>query len=388
MKNSFVVLIGLLVAACGGTPPPEQVSTTEDAVHVETGRHLFKKETFEGNGRTCATCHGPDTGTVSPEQAQARFDADPTDPLFRSLDSDDGVGASYTRLLANATVRIPIALPANVVMEDDPTATTVVLNRGIPTTNNVGLQQDFLMYDGREAVGLAHQAVSAVHTHYQTMVVPTDDQATAIADFQSEHLFSSAKIRKFSEDGTVPELPKGSTAAEKRGRLFFVGDHKRGLCAQCHDGPMLNTTNSFNPVAPPGGRFATNFSAELNEAGNPVHTFAFTVPGNPFAVDGVLRVHAPDAGRALITGDPCAADPSVCFTSPTPGFANVDFRIPTLWGVSQTAPYFHDSSAKNFDELMVHYQAFFAITAAGLGDPDFNISDAEASDIKAFLTLL
>jgi hypothetical protein len=326
------------------------------------------------------------TGTITPAQSQSLYVQDPCGPLFRSIDSDDGAGTNFTRLLRDTTVRIPIALPSNVTMDDAPSARTVVVNRAIPSTNDVGLLP-FLMYDGRET-NLSHQAVSAVHTHYQNTVEPTTAQADAIAAFQRDQLFSSPKLRAFAKYGTVPQLPTGYTAAQQRGRLFFVGDHKRGLCAQCHDGPMLNVTNSFNPVAPPGGSFATNFSAELNEAGNPVHTFAFSVPGNPFAVGGILRVQAPDAGRALITGDPCAADPSVCFTSPRPGFANVAFRIPSLWGVSKTAPYFHDASAKTLDALMVHYQTFFAITAAGLGDPDFNISDAEASDIKAFLALL
>ena len=34
------------------------------------GRRLFERETFGGNGRTCATCHGQETGTVSPQDAR------------------------------------------------------------------------------------------------------------------------------------------------------------------------------------------------------------------------------------------------------------------------------------------------------------------------------
>lgn len=44
--------------------------------------------------------------------------------------------------------------------------------------------------------------------------------------------------------GIEPKLPEGRTAAEKRGRRFFIdlppeGDFKAGLCAGCHSGPML-----------------------------------------------------------------------------------------------------------------------------------------------------
>src|ERR1044072_9634094 len=53
------------------------------------GKPLFDHETFGGNGRTCLTCHGRDTGTISPEEVQARFADDPNDPLFVHDGSDD-----------------------------------------------------------------------------------------------------------------------------------------------------------------------------------------------------------------------------------------------------------------------------------------------------------
>lgn len=386
-----------LLAGCGGTPSAEETTseTSEASLDQDVlGLLLFNNATFRGNGRVCSTCHTSETGTITPQQAQALYASDPHNPLFRPLDSDNGVGNSYTRLLHDTTVRIPIPLPANVTMADSPSTRTAVLNRSIPSTNDVGLLS-FLMYDGREN-DLSHQAVSAVHTHYQNTIEPTANQADAIAAFQRDQLFSSPKLRLFSKFGIVPQLPQGYTDSQKRGRTFFIGDHKRGLCAQCHDGPMLNVTNSFNTVnelfgVPPGQRFATNFTAELNEAGNPVHTFTFSVPGNPFAVNGVITMVTPDPGRALITGDPCAAEPTVCLipaVTGNPGFANTDFRIPSLWGVSKTAPYFHDASAKDLSQLMLHYQTFFAITAQGLNDPDLFISDAESADIQAYLTLL
>ena len=43
--------------------------------HLE-GRRLFEEETFGGNGRTCVTCHSRETGTISPQDVQARL-ADP-----------------------------------------------------------------------------------------------------------------------------------------------------------------------------------------------------------------------------------------------------------------------------------------------------------------------
>src|SRR4029434_1594139 len=75
---------------------------------VLKGRRLFEHETFDGNGRTCLTCHSRDTGTVSPHDAQQRFAANPHDPLFVADGSDDGQGHGATRMLQSATVLVRI----------------------------------------------------------------------------------------------------------------------------------------------------------------------------------------------------------------------------------------------------------------------------------------
>ncbi|HSW25530.1 MAG TPA: hypothetical protein VLJ62_22410, partial [Burkholderiaceae bacterium] len=112
------------------------------------GKHLFERETFGGNGRTCLTCHSRDTGTVSPHDAQQRFAASPRDPLFAGDGSDDGQGQGVTRMLNDATVLVHIKLPDNVSLADDPGARSVVLRRGIPTTLNTPALDTVLMLDG------------------------------------------------------------------------------------------------------------------------------------------------------------------------------------------------------------------------------------------------
>ena len=54
-----------------------------------SGRQLFTRSEFGGNGRTCVTCHTLSTGDITLEHVQARFAKDPSDPLFRAIDSDD-----------------------------------------------------------------------------------------------------------------------------------------------------------------------------------------------------------------------------------------------------------------------------------------------------------
>ena len=232
------------------------------ARRFEEGRRLFDEETFQGNGRTCVTCHSVRTGTFSPEDAQQRLAANPSDPLFVGDGLDDGVFGT-SRITEHATVRIEIPLPPRVKLVDDPSATSVTLIRGTPTTRDTPSLQPVFMYDGRDLT-LEAQALGAVHAHTQTGFEPTPLQLELIAEFQrtAPRFFSSLQLFLFARGGPPPLLPNGVTASEKRGRAMFddvpiTPGSTRGLCAMCHSGPMLDVSNEFNIFLPdlPGLRF-------------------------------------------------------------------------------------------------------------------------------------
>src|SRR5688572_13742816 len=206
----------------------------------DAGKRLFEKETFGGNGRTCVTCHGKQTGKFSIEEAQARFAENPDDPLFRAIDSDDGDGESYERLLTTGTVRVDIPLPPNIRLVDDPEATFYTVFRGTPTTKNVTALQEFLMFDGRDTDAAA-QARGAAHQHAEITIEPTLAQLDKIAAFEKtdRQFFSSKILQDFANGGPPPVLPPGKTASEKRGREFMNANRQ---CGVCHSGPMLDTT--------------------------------------------------------------------------------------------------------------------------------------------------
>lgn len=339
------------------------------------GRRLFRHETFGGNGRTCQTCHSNVTGTVSPEDARRRFAENRRDPLFVHDGSDDGIGHGISRMLHDATVLVKIDLPLNVSLADDLSARSVTVRRGIPTTLNTPALDSVLMWDGREP-NLASQARNAIHNHAQSDFV-SDAEMQRIADFEkSAEFFSSPALRRFARGGPPPQLPEGYTESEKRGRRFFVdaplaGDRKNGLCAVCHSGPMLNQTNQFAPPPiRPGLRFQSVLVSELNTAGNPVREFIFENP------DGTKKtIKSPDPGRALITGQ-----------SQNAQFDNVNaFKIPTLWGIRHTAPYFHDNSAKTLEDVVAHYNKFFEIATA---PNPVVLTEQDQKDMVAYMKLL
>jgi len=329
------------------------------------GARLFVQGEFGGNGRTCVTCHTLRTGDVTLDHIRERFADDARDPLFRPIDSDDGRGTSYNRLLTHATFRVFVSLPANIRLVDDPSATRVALFRGTLPTNNIALDP-VIMWDGREP-DLPHQAFDAFVTHSEITAQPTARQLQEIADFQKDRLFSSPALAAFARGGRAPQLPEGRTPSERRGRAFFVPTPGVVNCSLCHSGPMLNETLPSVPMqVPPGSRFTDTQVSALNRTGLPVRTFIVTKP------DGsTVTIASSDPGRMLVTGDPVDVN---------------RFKQPTLWGISNTAPYFHDNSAKTLEDVLEHYDSFLRIAGARFGFTGFTAQDK--ADIIAFLKLL
>ncbi|MEI9936640.1 MAG: hypothetical protein WDO69_05400 [Pseudomonadota bacterium] len=338
------------------------------------GQYLFTHETFGGNGRSCVTCHTAETGTIGSAQVQALYAANPNDPLFRSIDSDDGAGNSYTLLQQRATIRVTIPLPAGVKLVSDPSATSITLRRGIPTTINTPALDPHLMWDGREP-DLVSQARDAILGHAQATVTPTMAQLQLITQYeQGPTFFSSDLLRQYAAGGPAPTWPAGTTDSEKRGRRWFVqdsGGSRFNICGQCHGGPMTNEIQS-NAGLVTGSHFQTVSVSEFNLANNPTYQFSFPDPKN---AGKTITVTTPDPGQALITGD----------------YNDLNFfKIPPLWGVKNTAPYFHDNSAATLEDLMVQYKKHMAtfLPATGSYPNPYVPTDQDTADIIAYMQLL
>lgn len=376
MLESLPVRGGALLVALAGVTACASPESGTDADRVaqspvERGETLFTAETFGGNGRVCSTCHVLENfGTMAPEFIQAKFTQDPSDPLFRSIDSDDGVGEDYARLLEHATVRVPITLGVHepfglsVRRCDAPADTVVWLNRGSPSVFNIALERH-LMVDGRDGASLPTQARNAVNTHAEPARQPTDDELQAIAAFQ-ETLFSSEAVKVFLETGAGLGLPEGRTPSEIRGREFFNEDRQ---CGVCHAGPMLNQTGAGHPDGP-GLLFESASVGRNPDNPNPKYDWCWVDPATNEIVEG------PNGSR-MVTDLP-TSDPGAGLLPGFFGFPQEDgtveevphamlaadigdwFKLPTLWGTPDTAPYFHDNSAKDLPALLDHYNFMFS----------------------------
>ncbi len=369
---------------------------TVSAAGMSEGQRLFDHETFGGNGRTCRTCHSGDDGTIDPAEVAERLAENPSDPLFRHDGLDDFFNGT-SRIAAHATILIERDLPEGVVLVDDPSATSVVFARGVPSTVNTPGLDPALMYDMRDAT-LENQASGAITRHAQATIAPTTTQLEAIAAFQrtDNRFFSSQALKSFAQGGPAPGLPQGHTASEKRGREFFVDapwnpPSKKGVCALCHSGPMLNTANQFTTVptgAPPGWRAFDIGVSSRNLMNHPVRTFAVTDPCN-----NTMVVNSPDPGILItdVYNIPMLAQ----FLPPRescivhPGFFANMFKTPQLRGVRHTAPYFHDNSARDLEAVLEQYGFMFTSnTGFPLSDSNILLTQQDIDDIIAFLRLL
>jgi cytochrome c peroxidase len=400
MHRSFPAFVAIVAFACTALVvalvPSSWIPLATSAAAASEGQRLFDHETFGGNGRTCRTCHSGNDGTISVDEVGERLRADPADPLFVH-DGLDDVFNGTTRIAAHATILVERELPDGVVLMDDPLATSVVFARGVPTTVNTPALDPALMLDMRNP-DLQSQAAGAIDRHAQNAVPPTALQLDAIAEFQqtNQRFFSSKALKAFAAGGPAPPLPQGKTASEVRGREFFVDapwnpPNKRGACALCHSGPLLNTANEFTTAAtgaPPGWRAFDILVSTRNLMKHPVRTFAVTDSCNT-----TLEVRSPDPG-IMITGVyniPMLAQflppRESCIVHPA-FFANM-FKTPQLRGVRQTAPYFHDNSAKSLADVLEQYKFLFtANIGVPITDSNILLTDQDIADIIAFLRLL
>ncbi|HVG60285.1 MAG TPA: hypothetical protein VNA24_17130 [Hyalangium sp.] len=358
--GSFMMLAAV---GCGNEATPDEQPLVEDPQAEETwdaeqhattagvgnGAFLFTRETFNGNGRTCSTCHTLTSGGLSPAQVQAAWNRNRNDPLFRAIDSDTGNGSSYTQLRTNATVVVDINLPANIRLAANPSLRTVKLRRAVPTVFDAARFDPQIMFDTREP-SLQSQALHAIQGHAQARRTPTTSELNAIVAFE-RNLFSSKAMETYARTGTPPPLPTPKTASERRGAAFFAPE---ALCGSCHFGGLLNVNTQFNPLGLPAGtQFSTSLVSDLNLMGNPTQEYIVTNP------DGTeTRVTTPDPGMMLVTGNA--------------QHANL-FKMVSLRNLKNTGPYFHNNSAKDFAGIMRQYAGL--LTALGIPHTAQDLTD-------------
>ena len=375
----------------------------EGSAAVARGRAAFTQGNLNqlgGNGRSCADCHMPtENFQLSPAVVKARFDAlqaervhnpNADDALFRPVDANDfrtnGEEANdFSNLVESALVRVTMPLPTNVKLLDPvtnlplpqnfvdlwravqpiadvaitgpdgvlpihpPGAPRVAINGLDPNGPN---RQGGYQSDARFG-SLQEQARGAFISHAEVTSEPEQGLLDDLAAFQ-ETLFSSPRVEALAlaiRAGATqfPDPDPVLNALELQGKTVFTR-----ACAQCHGSASHPSTSTSDATIPrPIIRYhniitafprpAPDFTATPARFQRIVQKYQITL-GN----GTTTNITTSDPGRLLLTGQ--IADLGM-------------MDMPNLRGISKTAPYFHNNSAATLEEMLDHYEAFFARVA-------------------------
>ncbi|MGH9410036.1 MAG: hypothetical protein ACRD1V_11345 [Vicinamibacterales bacterium] len=229
--GTAAVVWGLSMMAVGSARPAHAASERQPVLAYENVAGLMGTFSVNGaidlrnpffqslgtNGRTCLTCHAPDSAwTITPQHAQLRFlETRGTDPLFTNNDGSVCEGAiartvdekrqAYRLLLTRGLIRIGMDVHANAQFVIDSVRDP---NRCGPASNDASLYRrplpaanlrflSAVMWDGRESTAtstidqdLLHQANDATTGHAQAARDLTPGEARQIVDFE-EGLFAA-----------------------------------------------------------------------------------------------------------------------------------------------------------------------------------------------------
>ena len=383
-----------------------QTGTVQAADLVRQGEHLFELETFDGNGRTCATCHPREASfRLSPDDVRARFEAiratgTPDDPLFvgelAAAGFDDGFDFNLNTMVLTAGVSTPAPCTGELrgtVTDTGGTRARIVARTGPATyrvyggmnprlegavtdgtcTGNVlevrpgnlaaaggaGIEQPSHMRapDGRYSNGRA-LIVENIDGFDRPPVLRRSPHLINLFDTAPYGLSGDFEdLRTFSTGAVVQHFPRSLSRRDDGSDPDFRLPTPREL--EALEAFML--AQQFPPGDDPNkfdlARFATTaaqrkgredfqvFGCESCHGGPTLSRTTVSIQGKPV-----------DTNASFDTG---SFDPSLpC--EPDPGVApcgSREFSTPQLFNLPSLGPYFHDGSAQTLAEAVGFYRS-------------------------------
>ena len=347
----FLVLVGSIgLSAC--KPPP--IPNPDDAL-IALGRDLFFEETFDGNGRTCGSCHPASNNFAIDSTFIATLPDE--DPLFVAESNPD-----LAENFENPTLmrEVGLILENQDGFGDLPNDFNM---RGVPHTLGMLVSVDSrdgprTGWSGDGAPGdgsLRSFATGAVIQHFTKTLgrvpgvdfrLPTDEELDAMEAFQ----FSLGR----QEELDLPLPLKGRVAA--RGQEIF-SDITLGKCSACH----FNAGANGDPNIFGAGAGNLNFNTGVED-----------LPDQPADLTGELV--PPDDGFG------------------TPG--NGEFNTPSLVEAADTGPFFHNNSVETIEGAVTFYNgaAFNDSPAgqllAGATGSGIDLDATQVVEVAAFLRVI
>lgn len=341
--SGFGLLAFLAVSSCQALAPPDP----REAL-IAKGRNIFFNETFNGNGRTCGTCHREENNFTIDAVFIATLP--PNDPLFV---------AEFNPALSKNFENPRLMREFGLILENQDGFDDLANNfnmRGVPhvlaqRTSIDSPQGPRTGWSGDGAPGdgsLRSFAVGAVIQHFTKTLnrvagvdfrLPTDDELDALEAFQ----LSLGRQQELQ----LPLPLKGTVA--KRGQEIFL-DNALGKCNICHVNAGANAVF--------GGQ---------NQGNANFNTGVEDLPDQPADLTGQLV--PPDDGL----GNP----------------GNGTFNTPPLVEAADTGPFFHNNAIETIEGAVGFYDGeAFNNSPAGQVLGGIELDGTQIVAIAAFLRVI
>jgi cytochrome c peroxidase len=381
----------------GFDPAAAATRASSFAKVVADGRRFFVKETFAGNGRTCATCHVETNNfTVDPDFIATLPPTDPlfvaeTNPALATLENSD-LMRRFGLILVNADGFDPsrgfvlrstqnVQALANSMTPQDPSF-------GIDfSTNGRNPNPPERLGWGNDGPPLRDFALVALAQHATATLgrvpgvdfrVPSDEELDALAAYQL------ALGRREDFDLLAVELKSalasgGKTLFLDTGTLFEPG-HKN--CNACHFNGGGTAALSFNPTTPGFPRLD----------GSP-RGFNIASPTNANEIPQAVALGLPrDGGFGQVPTVFGSFGNTDDLPPPFGHFELEEFNSPPVVESADTGPFFHNHMSSDIEAAVAFYgsDAFKAslVPRAIPIDVSDDPADPEVQAIAAFLRVL
>jgi mono/diheme cytochrome c family protein len=351
--------LGWLSAAIVLLSCSNALAQTGDRQLIERGRQLFLNETFEGNGRTCGTCH-PATNNFTLDPAFVRA-LPRNDPLFVIRSTTELADLEIRRFLREGTI-----------LENVDGLANPGVMRGVPHTLalRTSTQNGATGWSGDGSPGnLRDFATGAVIQHFPKTLnrvpgvdfrLPTPEELDAMLAFQ----LSLGR----QQDIILADLPPFKDATVEEGRALFQSaparDGSTRACTACHTNGGTNDRQFDTGVAK-----LPNAPACRLRAGR-------GIPG-----DGG---NGAQVGEVMTRQDLCntGAQQAIVFRG------DGTFNTPPAIEAADTPPFFHNDTVATLEGSVAFYTTdTFNDSPAG-GGRAFVLDGSEVNAIAAFLRAL
>jgi cytochrome c peroxidase len=347
----------------------------QTAEQIELGRQLFMEETFEGNGRTCATCHPPSNNfTVDPAWIRTLKGNDPiflTGPSMPELKSievrnllrnhalflENVDGPDQPGVLRSAPHTLALRLSRT------PDATVAAEKADATGWSGDGSPDDGSFKSFAKGAVIQHFTKSPNRVAGVDFRLPTEEELS---------------LGRQAEIDIAPAALSFTDDFVNTGRDLFISAPTRndtGSCNFCH--------NNAGAIAqfPPGVN--RNFATGTNQLANaPACLAGFVAP-----LDGGF---GSQAGLPVARADVCGKGPKSGPKAFSTYQGDMTMNTPPLIEAADTPPFFHNNSAATIEDAVAFYTSdiFHASPGSAGGGGAFVLSKEQINQIAAFLRAL